>query len=278
MKKKIFKSLMTISMAITLLFNLTGCGNKNEEGSNTSETNTNNITAENYGDKVNYSITTNGIELNDWRLFLVENDTAYIIYGDMLKDKNALPTLSAGYVTQEKNGKISPLQERGYMLRELANTERWSYLLTEDLKDKGATAVGGLSLQQFVSSYNQKYTIDRFVIETGEQNEDGYTGYDVKIGYANGDTITGNLMHSKEGYEDALLGRNAEQKAGTLYFPDADSAFSTYWLITPGTKKGSILMISQGDVSHGGYNYVRPVISISTNHLNHNSDGSWNIN
>lgn len=282
MKKNIFKKIATLSLVTLLGLGLAGC-KKDEQKTNNkkNETSKAEITAENYGDKVNYTVTVNGVELNDWRIFLKDDANVYIIYGDLLPNA-AIPTKTDWIYSNDRG--IYSSKGRKILLDKLLTPENWQALLTEDLANKGATAVGSPTLQQFVASYNEKYTKDKFVITESGTAEDGYTEYSAIKEMTEGGIKAG-LQNELEGYEDATLGRENEQKSGTLYFPQGSEKFKEYWLATPHTSneavRNGVVMVSRGFISQSGGitpSFARPVITISTDHLSQNSDGTWSIN
>ena len=46
------------------------------------------ITATNYGDKVNYSVTVNGVTLNNWKIFYNDGTNVIMVYNDYLPNTN----------------------------------------------------------------------------------------------------------------------------------------------------------------------------------------------
>lgn len=308
MKRKIFSVLLIVSMLFVTMCVLTGCKNSNKEADTSTNDNSNGvqnntsenakgsertmqnaeIASENYGDKVNYSVTVNGVELNDWRIFLKENGKVYIIYGSELP-KEALPASIKNNTHIVKNeNKISSL-DRKEIIEALTSSANWKYLLNDNLTGKGASAVGSPTLEQFVTSYNAKYTNDKFNITVGEEMDDGYKGYSAKNELIVKDTKSN--IHQPEGYIDAKLGREDETNAGTLYFLDASSDtkelrnYHYYWLGTPhsdeGGVHGGVCMVGGNGYVTGGAGITaatcRPIIEIPIDCLSQNTNGSWNI-
>ena len=299
--KKVFNIALIVVMLGSMLIMITGCGKK-QQGDKKGEVNANNtfnneesknakknvtITPENYGDKVNYNITVNGVELNDWRIFLAENDKVYIIYGNELPGETLPNEINSASKTSKYKNQIMWSDKKKF-IEFLTNADNWNYLLNENLLKNGANAVGALTLEQFVTSYNSKYTKDKFNIITGEKKEDGYVGYTIKRESLNKGTSIDAQKEAKhaEGYTDAQLGRSNELKDGTLYFPNASAdtinQHIAYWLSTPaddGTNRGICAVVLESVAAYAGINSAccRPVISIPMNMLEQSTDNTWNI-
>ncbi len=128
------------------------------------------IIAENYGDKVNYSVTVNGVELNDWKIFYKdkEKNEVVMILADYLPNNTNLAN-KAGLINYETYSVYSEIDKKD-LVGKLSNQNNWKDLLTDKMKEKKATALGGVDLETWVASWNESgytklYTAKRNEIE-----------------------------------------------------------------------------------------------------------------
>ena len=127
------------------------------------------ITAANYGDSVNYSVTVkDGVQvaegtegattLDDWKIFYNDGSNVYMIYGDYMPN---------AAVNTEKTGMTVDGTYRAYWVSNsldnpevavdyLIDTDNWSQLITSELALKGANATGGATVDMWVNSWNEK--------------------------------------------------------------------------------------------------------------------------
>lgn len=134
---------------------------EDQDGNSTPEPN---ISADNYGDNVNYSISFNGNVLDEWKLFYKNNDVVYIICNELVPVPEEYPTWSND------------------VFEYLNNTSNWEGLLTNNLKSKGVEAIGTVDLKTWVSSWNSKGYPNINILE----DDKGWIGfsdkYDLRMG------------------------------------------------------------------------------------------------
>ena len=199
------------------------------------------ITSANYGDKVNYSVTVEGVTLDNWRIFYKDETTneVIMIYGDYLPNSTGLAA-GAGLATKGDYVVYSNTN-RADLINKLNDTGKWSELLkgNVDLSTK-ATAKGAVDLETWVASWNAKgYTRLYTAKETGMSDGIGWGYY---IGTSENPTsYTQSVSNDTSGYND------------TLYFPykTVQSNCSGYWLASPSTDNTSVVMLVYCD----GYVY-----------------------
>ena len=100
------------------------------------------ITTADYGKKVDYSVSSNGVTLNDWKIFYNDGTNVYLIISDYLP-VNAIQKnfTMASYTSTNGDGySIYWINSDQPFLEYLSTSEYWDYLV--DGLD-GATAVGG---------------------------------------------------------------------------------------------------------------------------------------
>ena len=297
MRKKLFAFLL----CGILLISLTGCDNKTKDESSNNKKN-DEITAKNYGDKYDYSVTVNGVTIDDWKIFYKDSDGIYIITSDYL-DVNALgskddsnsirskanikvlgeQTKYAMYYStdtlayQEPNDeiinkyfkllKLNSKDGSNKMVSEMISSSNWDNLVNEDMGAK--YAIGAVPLEMFVASWNEKYPDEKIYL--GVENE----GY--RIGNQENPTTYKVSLKEMNGYNDEL------------YFPTKDiieeGTYSNIeykikgyhiagaaWCENPIYDKCSLTEVlneTTGElagVHYGGYGYaLRPIVFIPTN-------------
>lgn len=241
---------------------------------------TQDITPENYGDYVDYSIDLNGDgdTTNDWRIFFEDNENIYIIAANYAPNtwiNETIMTKSTGdyatygaYMPSDKLT-ISTIDQsiiNKFMLTSAVASENSNYKATASLltstywsqfvdTDVAVVATGGPTLEMFVKSWNQKYNgVEGY-------SELKYTWNIKKEGYE----INDDYHFQVSGYDNA-----------PLYFPSnsVDSCVG-YWIASPSIRdegelshniKGTI--DSTGLIGAGGYAYkecaVRPVVCLKS--------------
>lgn len=205
MKKKVL-GIGVIIILTVMLFILTGCGNSNNS---TTDSLTNNkeeekllskkITANNYGDKVNYSA--NGI--NEWKIFYNDGENVFIITSSLLPNRKVadsvgLQSRQKGYLKNfnviwdwdnpeykkyKGTSSIDKALAKKYQLewieRHAEDTENsnmriiaslfdannWSSLID---KNYAESVIGSPTLEMFVKSWNEKYPNEKLYYSDGE--------------------------------------------------------------------------------------------------------------
>lgn len=208
---------------------------------------TQDISPENYGDYVDYSIDLNndGNTKNDWRIFFEDNENIYIIAAGLIKntlinETIATPSTFSGYSTygvsvpQEKflNTPIEQAIINKFMLTDAVENDNVNYkasanLLATDYWDQfvdnsiANSAVGGPTIEMFAKSWNQKYN--------------GVDGYSEIICWWNlqkkGYQLSENENHEWHQYIEGY-------QNDSLYFPNhtGDSCFG-YYIASPSMKE-----------------------------------------
>lgn len=160
------------------------------------------IKPENYGDVVNYSA--NGV--NDWKVFLNDGSNVYIIASDYVPSSGM--TMTSDVERVDGNDYCMYGNSRDVFVDWLTIESNWS-AYAEGIN--GAIAVGEITREQFLTSYNEKYGTS-------------YSGEKINL-----------VDHV--GYDDEL------------YFPHKESWNSTnaYWLNSPNSANSSYLGIVRCD-------------------------------
>ena len=256
------------------------------------------ITAANYGDAVNYSVTVkNGVQvaegtegattLDNWKVFYNDGSNVYVIYGDYMPnaavniEKTGMMvngTYRAGWVY---NNLTVPRNEAA--VATLTNTENWEQLVTQELIQEGVTATGGVTLNTWVNSWNEKGYTKLYT----SRDDTGYF-----IGTTENPTKETSITYDgNTGAATCLEGDKIDEIGGSdkLYFPRAEILMDPntpclgYWLATPawGSASDSIQNVSnEGAGTHWGNPCVglRGVICIPSNIVGaQDENGAWNI-
>ena len=195
------------------------------------------ITPQNYGDDVDYSITTNGVTLDNWKIFYNDGTHVYLKYADYLP--NACVTATG--ITKSGTYAVSSTESRINFINELNLTSNWDNLLIDNLKQRGAVAMGSPTLEQYVASWNGKYPNNKLYTNTysnvnGTPQEDGLDGY--YLGTSENPNSYSVNMSSTSGYND------------TLYYPHTSdwNDIQGYWLSAPSSAEntGKIAVLADG--------------------------------
>lgn len=111
------------------------------------------ITSEDYGKSTDYSVSVNGKILNNWKIFLNDENNVYIIMGEFL-DASLVQNIT-GIETDTTNYKYGVWHNgnRTPFLNSLLTPNNWSFL-TNGLN--GATATGTPTIEQLEASYGQQ--------------------------------------------------------------------------------------------------------------------------
>lgn len=229
------------------------------------------ITPENYGDYVSYSVDLDedGNKNNDWKILYESNDNVFIIADDYIS--NSLVTgMTKGNSTRgvyfssaDVNNSIEQTIINKYMMTSvisntnnnykaaarLLTTSYWSNFVDSVLADY---AVGAPTIEMFVKSWNQKYV-----------DKNNYSSLNTAWEIINkGYNINGESEASISGYENA-----------NLYFPytSVNNSCNGYWLASPSKNSTGSLMnvLYSGKISYSEINSdtgigLRPVVCLKS--------------
>ncbi len=287
------KRLLHLFLVFLCVLCFSGC----ESSSTSSTSEFKEITAENYGDKYDYSVTVNDVVVDDWKIFYKDEDGIYIIPSTYLPmesvgEKDAENSISSKthvsamgeyygiyystskLVYQEPNENIQtkylkllsldPDHGSNVLVSEMLHSENWSSLVNTDM---GASyAIGGVPLEMFVASWNEKYPEEKIYIDVEEQ---GYT-----IGLEESPTTYQVDLSSLAGYQDKLYFPTQdvieESSVGEVSFRVTGYMLAApSWCGSPSYGKCSTLEYlheNSGIIrskAYGGYGYaLRPIVFI----------------
>ncbi len=247
----------------------------------------NKLSNKNIGDKINYSVTVNGIKLNNWRLFYYNDDEVYVIYEGYLPNSTNIASkvgLTQGEDVYSKYGVYSDINKNYFLnkLNAVREKDLWNDLLTPELKKAGATAKGGIDIETWVKSWNAKGYVELAINKM--EFSDGTAGYSVLKEDNTNTSISGmlNISSDADGYGDSL------------YFPvvhdekNVENPYYGYWIASPSSIADGYLMIATddgnlGDNLHGYSNAqgvgIRPIINIPSKILQKSKlkEHTWDI-
>lgn len=280
-----------------MILGMTGC---NSSSNSSTHSTTKNITSKNYGDKYDYSVTVNGVTIDDWKIFYKDDDGIYIITSDYLNvnalgskdDTNSIrskahikivgdnPKYGMYYSTdnltyQEPNEeivnkyfkllKLDTTDGSNQMVSEMINSSNWENLVNKDMGAK--YAIGAVPLEMFVASWNEKYPNEKLFL--GTEN----LGY--KIGTSENPTTYKVNLKDMNGYNDSLYfptkGIIEEGTHGSIsYKIEGYHLAGSSWCESPTYGKCSTTEILGEEtgvlkgVHYGGYGYaLRPIVFIA---------------
>lgn len=297
MKKRLFGCGIIVILIIFLVL-LTGCTNTEDtnnieldsakQSTGTSKTGilSKIVTAENYGDKVEYSV--NGIE--DWKIFYNDGENVFIIASEIIPNSKISQKLGLESDKYVKNFNViwdwdnqEFLKYKGVSSIDKNVAEKyqleWITNHTEDTDNKNVkvvaslleqsnwndfvdseyadSAIGGPTLEMFVKSWNDK----------------GHT----KLYYNNSNEYGYNIGLEDKPTTNAVYGYNFENseefKSDSLYAVETDitdDGGDGYWIASPNARgsdricQASGSNIGLGD-PFGDYAGVRPVVCLNTN-------------
>lgn len=280
-----------------VILGMSGCSDSKSASAGSKDISS--ITAKNYGDKYDYSVTVNGVTVDEWKIFYKDDDGVYIIPSGYLNvdvlgskdDKDSIrskanikimgdsPKYGMYFSTdklnyQEPNEeiinkyfkllKLSSTDPSNKMVSEIVNSSNWDNLVNKDMGAK--YAIGAVPLEMFVASWNEKYPDEKLYI--GNES----LGY--KLGTSeNPSTCKVNLKDMK-GYNDELYfpikGIIEEGTHGTInYKVEGYHIAGSSWCENPAYGECHMtLVIDETNaelkgVHYGGYGYaLRPVVFI----------------
>ena len=272
------------------------------------------ITANNYGDMINYSIGISGTTVVDkWRIFYKDANGVFIITKSYLPNSylpangvkmgtsgtyntywsttnlSAYSTGSAAIDTQ-----VAGLFKLGWVntyptstirnikaVAALMDTTKWNGLLTEELESRGGMAIGSPTLEMWIDSWNGKY---------------GQIDGNLYYGIASGGYLIGTSSNASSSglYKETMEVKKGYQveEENNLYFPHKSTYNSCirYWLASPHSWSGMMMCVKyDGWFSAWGSNAfdvgdtffaagVRPVIYIPSDIKGvRQQNGTWSI-
>lgn len=299
--KKTILNLVSIIILISMLFTLTGCGN-NEivEHNNNEDKKTSlfekevKITAQNYGDKINYSA--NGID--DWKIFYNDGENIFIITSSLIPNSKVQDSIglesrrsqylgnynviwdsdSPEFTKYSGANSINKDLAKKYQLEwidrhsedtnlnmnviaSLFDTNNWSAFVDSNYAE---SAIGSPTLEMFVKSWNEKYPNRKLYYSDGE--------YGYYIGEQENPTTNG-IYNIEELEQDKLYNIVPEQ------FSDDGMGFT---LASPGAKgKDRVCSVGKSKVSFrdpfSSYDGVRPIVCLKSDVKLKNENGVWII-
>ncbi len=288
MKKKFFMILFLV-----LLVGFTGCNSS-------SSTESKNVSEISLGDKYNYSVTVNGVTIDDWKVFYKDNDGIYIITSKYLPieaigtkdDAGSIRSKARLRVMGEKYGmyfstdslsyqepnqdvidkyfkllKLDSTDGSNKVVSKMLHSENWEGLVN---KDMGAEyALGGVPIEMFVASWNEKYPDSKIYLSTKE--------YGYGIGNSENPTTYELDLKNTKGYNDKLYFPTQDIIEEGNYANSIDYKIKGYQLAAPSwcedptyDKCGLIEVVNETSATAnidgfytGSYGYaLRPIVFI----------------
>lgn len=297
MKRKIFNIIILLSV---MMFVLTGCGNNETEqkDSGKEETSisekTEKITAENYGDKVNYSA--NGID--DWKIFYNDGENIFIITSSLIPNSKVLDSIglesrknqylsnhnviwdwhSSEFTKYSGANSINKELAKKYQLEwidrhlddtnlnmnvvaSLFDSNNWSSFVDSNYAE---SAIGSPTLEMFIKSWNEKYPNRKLYYSDGE--------YGYYIGEQENPTTNG-VYGIEELKQDKLYNIVPDK------FSDDGMGFT---LSSPNAKgKDRVCNVGKSNVAlrdpFSDYYGVRPIVCLKSNVKLKYVNGVWEI-
>ena len=140
------------NQAENIIANVTGGGSTQ---TTPTQTLVSQITAEDYGKTINYSVTVDGTTLSDWKVLYTDGTNLYIILSDYLP--NSLIPAETGMKTMGKYQAYWFYVQAIEAVATLTNTANWSAFA----KGKGGdSATGAPTAEMLIASYNAKHNKD----------------------------------------------------------------------------------------------------------------------
>lgn len=247
----------------------------------------------NIGDKVDYSITVNNVNLDKWRVFYSDGNKMYVIYEEYLPNSTQVALgagLTQGKDMYSKYGVYSDISKSDFFnkLNDVRNKGLWNRLLTPQLVSIGATAKGAVDIETWVKSWNLKgyseLTVDTIDFSDGTK---GYKVLESELSTStNNDSSMLNLSSDTEGYSDSLYFPNINDDPDVT---NIGNPYYGYWIASPSAIGDGYMMIATdegelGNNLHGYYNSegvgIRPIICIPLKNLkkSETNDKTWEIN
>lgn len=299
--KKTILNLVSIIILISMLFTLTGCGNNeiveqndNEDKKTSLFEKEEKITAENYGDKINYSA--NGID--DWKIFYNDGENIFIITSSLIPNSKVQDSIGLESRKNKYLGNYNVIWDwdnpeftkysgansididlaKKYQLEwierhpdgtnlnmnvvaSLLDENNWSAFVDSNYAE---SAIGSPTLEMFVKSWNEKYPNRKLYYCDGE--------YGYCIGEQENPTTNG-VYGIEELKQDKLYNIAPEQ------LTDDGSGFT---LASPNARgEDRVCSVGKSNVSlrdpFGDYEGVRPVVCLKSDVKLKNENGVWII-
>ena len=230
----------------------------------------------NFGKSVNYSTSSNNVDLTNWKVFYKERKGetyyTYLIYGDYLPNS----AVNITDVTKSNSYGVKS-SDRTKLLNAMTTTSNWSSLLTGTLNgeaidyssstDTNVYAMGSPKLELWQSSWNTRYP-NNSTYTTNKLYIKEYS-YGYAVSRTKATPTSSNYSVSMSGAEGYKNSNNAD----SLYYPHTNSWNSCdgYWLASPSNYSSSNLMnvYYDGKVYYASYSSsyyaFRPVICLPIN-------------
>ena len=240
-----------------------------EDTSPTKKTLLEQVTANNYGDKVNYSVTVNNVELKDWKIFYKTGNQVMMIMSDYLPNTTNLAQkagLTQGTQGFFKDYGVRCTTSKDGFMQILNNSVNWQELVTEELGRKNVIAKGAASVQDWINSWNEKGFVPNLEMPEKYSNDSGYQTYS-------------SLNTNNTGYE--------------LYIPRSGTGWPFYaYLLSSSSEYGTIAVTSEesGELAGSAFDYgeghdeyvyscyvLRPIIILTDSVVGEYKNGAWNI-
>ena len=252
------------------------------------------ITAENYGDYVDYPIDINGDgnTTNDWKIFYNNGERIFLITADYILNNSSYLNNEATEMIAYTQGTYSLYWNPAPTTQTVSEETRtifkqnWTDYTTYDNGKCVSTMLNTNNWKGFVNNNYANYAIGSPTIEmwVKSYNEKGYTPL-----YCNNTNLTGYYIGNSDTPTTTYYNITNDTNTGyldTLYFPHDSSVDDCrgYWLASPANlNEKKILMVTyQGSLGNDNYNYsgwsVRPVVSLKSDILaTKGENGIWTL-
>ena len=231
------------------------------------------VTANNYGDKVNYSVTVNNVELKDWKIFYKTGNQVMMIMSDYLPNTTNLAQkagLTQGTQGFFKDYGVRCTTSKDGFMQILNNSVNWQELVTEELGRKNVIAKGAASVQDWINSWNEKGFVPNLEMPGKYPNDISYRTYS-------------SLNTNNTGYELYI----PRSKTGQPFYAYLLSSSSEYGTIAVTSEESGELAGSSSKYGEGytgssdEYVYscyvLRPIIILTDSVVGEYKNGAWNI-
>lgn len=219
------------------------------------------------GDDINYVTTLNGVKLDNWKLFDVIDDKAYIILGEYLPT-SAIDFSKFNNVSTSDGGKycFDSTEGRKPIIDAIEDKAKWEELLHGTINGNAINysttsdiyAMGTPTLELYADSWNKKYPENKlFIQRNNEVMYDGLYGY--YVGTQEGALTSDADMSETAGYDDLLYYPTKEQLSECIgYWLDAPAVSNEYEIIAVGCTAGCVASNLHWTFNIG----IRPIICI----------------
>lgn len=227
------------------------------------------------GQSVNYVTSLNGVTLDNWKVFDVEDGYVYLIYGDYMPNSAVAGRL---YVETYGSYMVYTHWFRKTLMNAMTTKSNWSQLLKGTINgtaidyttstDTKVYANGSPTLELWIDSWNKVYPDDKLYTAYQNNMSDGYNGN--YVGTSPNPTswyIDSSVMNKKAGYSNRL------------YYPDTGADFTImegareYWLASPSAIFSPNVMSVHcyGTIQTHSYDYTycafRPIVCLPSSVL-----------